>query len=106
MAENPIASPQQNDSDAAQQQVLEVPTTDPGAQQLSKIIGEIPFGSNQVPLEESRAVRLHRLRHSTAHLMAEAVVSLFPTAKVATGPAIEHGFYYDFDLPRPLLPAD
>ena len=56
--------------------------------------------------DESRARRLYRLRHSTAHVMAEAVLQLFPAAKVATGPAIEHGFYYDFDLPRPLVPSD
>jgi threonyl-tRNA synthetase len=55
---------------------------------------------------ESRARRLHRVRHSAAHVMAEAVLQLFPDAKVATGPAIEHGFYYDFDLPRPLTPDD
>lgn len=56
--------------------------------------------------DEPRARRLHRLRHSAAHLMAEAVLQVFPDAKVATGPAIEHGFYYDFDLPRPLTPED
>ncbi len=41
---------------------------------------------------------LYRLRHSAAHVMAEAVLSLFPEAKLAIGPPIEDGFYYDFDL--------
>jgi threonyl-tRNA synthetase len=41
---------------------------------------------------------LHILRHSTSHIMAQAVQSLFPSAKLAIGPAIENGFYYDFDL--------
>ena len=41
----------------------------------------------------------HVLRHSTAHVLAQAVVSLFPGAKFTIGPAIEDGFYYDFDLP-------
>jgi len=41
---------------------------------------------------------LYRIRHSTAHVMAEAVLSLFPEAKLAIGPPIEDGFYYDFDL--------
>ncbi len=50
--------------------------------------------------------RLYRIRHSTAHVMAEAVLDLFPEAKFAIGPAIEEGFYYDFDLPRPLTPED
>ncbi|GMQ78576.1 MAG: threonine--tRNA ligase [Anaerolineae bacterium] len=41
---------------------------------------------------------LYRIRHSAAHVMAEAVISLFPEAKLAIGPPIEDGFYYDFDL--------
>ncbi|MFW5768746.1 MAG: threonine--tRNA ligase [Spirochaetota bacterium] len=49
---------------------------------------------------------LEKIRHSTAHVMAEAVLSLFPRGKVAIGPSIENGFYYDFDLPRPLVPED
>jgi len=50
--------------------------------------------------------QLYRIRHSTAHIMAEAVLEVFPGGKVAIGPAIEEGFYYDFDLPRPLTPED
>jgi threonyl-tRNA synthetase len=46
------------------------------------------------------------MRHSTSHVMAEAVQSLFPGAKFGIGPTIEDGFYYDFDLPRPLAPED
>src|SRR4030066_108249 len=49
---------------------------------------------------------LETMRHSTAHVMAEAVLSIFPDAKFAIGPAIEDGFYYDFDLPRTLTPED
>ncbi|MDZ4158441.1 MAG: threonine--tRNA ligase, partial [Anaerolineaceae bacterium] len=49
---------------------------------------------------------LYRIRHSTAHVMAQAVIERFPTAKIAIGPAIEDGYYYDFDLPRPLTPED
>src|SRR5438552_9391835 len=49
---------------------------------------------------------LDRMRHSAAHVMAEAVTSIFPEAKLAIGPPIEEGFYYDFDLPRPLTPDD
>ncbi len=41
----------------------------------------------------------HVLRHSTAHVLAQAVTRLYPGAKFSIGPAIEHGFYYDFDLP-------
>lgn len=49
---------------------------------------------------------LDLMRHSTTHVMAEAVQSLFPEAKFGIGPAIENGFYYDFDLPRSLTPDD
>lgn len=46
----------------------------------------------------------YRLRHSAAHVMAEAVLDLFPTGRIAIGPPIENGFYYDFELPGPLTP--
>jgi len=50
--------------------------------------------------------KLERIRHSASHVMAQAVLELFPEGKLAIGPAIEEGFYYDFDLPRPLTPED
>ncbi|MBF0584576.1 MAG: threonine--tRNA ligase [Magnetococcales bacterium] len=46
------------------------------------------------------------VRHSTSHLMAQAVKKLFPTAQVTIGPAVENGFYYDFDFERPFTPDD
>jgi len=49
---------------------------------------------------------LYRIRHSAAHVMAQAVIEMFPEAKYTIGPPIEDGFYYDFDLPRPLTPED
>ncbi|WP_419779255.1 threonine--tRNA ligase [Maridesulfovibrio sp.] len=49
---------------------------------------------------------LEVIRHSTAHLMAEAVKKLYPTAKVTIGPSIASGFYYDFDYERPFTPED
>lgn len=49
---------------------------------------------------------LYRARHSAAHVMAQAVLEMFPNGKVAIGPAIDDGFYYDFDLPRSLTPDD
>ncbi len=56
---------------------------------------------------------LYRLRHSAAHVMAQAVLELYPEAKIAIGPPIENGFYYDFDLgkdeqgrPRTFTPED
>ena len=50
--------------------------------------------------------QLGRMRHSASHVMAEAVQYLFPEAKFGIGPTIENGFYYDFELPRPLTPED
>ena len=50
--------------------------------------------------------KLEIIRHSASHVMAEAVLSIFPDARFGIGPAIEDGFYYDFDLPRTLTPED
>jgi threonyl-tRNA synthetase len=67
------------------------------------------------PLEEDASVRiitkdgpdaLALYRHSTAHLLAAAVTSLFPEAQCGIGPAIEDGFYYDFVVDRPFVPED
>ena len=49
---------------------------------------------------------LDTMRHSASHIMAAAVLELFPRAKLGIGPAIKDGFYYDFDLPRALTPDD
>src|ERR1700750_3165294 len=49
---------------------------------------------------------LYVLRHSSARLLAEAVRRLYPGVKVAIGPPIEHGFYYDFEFPEPISEAD
>src|SRR5713226_5690186 len=63
--------------------------------------------SVEAELEESVSYTpIQRMRHSAAHVMAEAVLEIFPDAKLAIGPAIEDGFYYDFDLPRTLTPED
>jgi threonyl-tRNA synthetase len=52
--------------------------------------------------EEGRAI----LRHSTAHVLAQAVQELFPEAKLGIGPPVDNGFYYDFDVAEPFTPAD
>ena len=64
-----------------------------GDGELEPITGESPAG-------------LEILRHSTSHLLAQAVKELFPEAKLAIGPAIEQGFYYDFDVREPFVPED
>ena len=58
------------------------------------------------PVEADDPEALEILRHSTSHIMAEAVRALFPGVKVTIGPAIENGFYYDFDYDQPFTPED
>jgi threonyl-tRNA synthetase len=64
-------------------------------EELNEVIGEAP-----------KLSPLQTLRHSAAHIMAEAVKRLYPEAKVTIGPSIETGFYYDFDVPRPFTEED
>jgi len=58
------------------------------------------------PIRASSPEGLDILRHSTAHVMAQAVTDLFPEAKWAIGPPVQDGFYYDFDVERPFTPDD
>jgi threonyl-tRNA synthetase len=68
---------------------------------------EVPErGSADELLDAGAHEPIDAMRHSTAHVMAEAVLELFPGARLGIGPAIENGFYYDFDLPRSLTPDD
>ncbi len=74
---------------------------------LLDVSARLPEGCADVsPVFETDPEGLDVIRHSAAHLMAEAVKKLFPEAKVTIGPAIESGFYYDFDLDRPFTPED
>ncbi|HEY5432345.1 MAG TPA: threonine--tRNA ligase [Coriobacteriia bacterium] len=66
----------------------------------------VPNGSSVAIVTETSAEGLHILRHSAAHVMAEAVKDLFPTAEFGIGPAIEDGFYYDFQVDRSFTPDD
>ena len=61
------------------------------------------MSEQKVRYEDSQ---LYRVRHSSAHVMAQAVLEMFPDGKYTIGPPIEDGFYYDFDLPRSLTPED
>jgi len=54
----------------------------------------------------SKKTNLAILRHSASHVLAAAVLEMFPEAKFGIGPAVENGFYYDFELPRTLIPED
>lgn len=59
-----------------------------------------------MPEERYEDSQLYKIRHSTAHVMAEAMLERFPEAKIAIGPPIEDGFYYDFELPESITEQD
>ena len=59
-----------------------------------------------MPEERYEDSQLYKIRHSTAHVLAEAMLERFPDANIAIGPPIEDGFYYDFELPAPISDAD
>jgi threonyl-tRNA synthetase len=63
-------------------------------------------GATVAIITEKSPEALEIIRHSTSHLMAQAVKELFPATKVTIGPAIENGFYYDFDIDTPFTPED
>ncbi len=73
---------------------------------LKDLSSEIKENSEIEPVYIDSEEGLEILRHSTAHVMAQAVKRLFPEAKVAIGPAIKDGFYYDFDYERPFREED
>ena len=56
--------------------------------------------------DRNQMTDLERLRHSCAHVMAAAILRLWPEAQFAAGPAVENGFYYDVDLPHRITPED
>ncbi|HXE30419.1 MAG TPA: threonine--tRNA ligase [Terriglobales bacterium] len=70
------------------------------------ILQSLTWEPNQPPPGLPRQERLRRIRHSASHVMAQAVRELFPTVKLAIGPPIENGFYYDMELPRTLTQED
>jgi threonyl-tRNA synthetase len=74
--------------------------------QLVDVTSRLTDGDTVEIVTEKSPEALEIIRHSTSHLMAQAVKELFPQAKVTIGPAIETGFYYDFDVEKPFTPDD
>ena len=66
----------------------------------------LDHGTPEHAVDDPIASLRHRMRHSAAHVMADAVLQLFPEAKVGIGPPTADGFYYDFDVERPFTPED
>lgn len=76
------------------------------AGELKDLAYEVKDGETVEPVEISSPDGLDILRHSTAHVMAQAVQELFPEAKLGIGPPVRDGFYYDFDVAKPFTPDD
>ncbi|WP_327427288.1 threonine--tRNA ligase [Streptomyces sp. NBC_01236] len=74
--------------------------------ELKDLAYEVKDGEEVEPVEISSEDGLNILRHSTAHVMAQAVQELFPEAKLGIGPPVKDGFYYDFDVAEPFTPDD
>ena len=73
---------------------------------MTDLAAPLTEGGHLAPVNQNDPEALHLLRHSVAHIMAEAVQALFPDVKVTIGPAIESGFYYDFEKKEPFTPDD
>ncbi|ANZ19790.1 threonine--tRNA ligase [Streptomyces noursei] len=76
------------------------------AGELKDLTHELADGDEVEPVEITSEDGLNILRHSAAHVMAQAVQELFPEAKLGIGPPIKDGFYYDFDVEKPFHPDD
>ncbi|MDX6328535.1 MAG: threonyl-tRNA synthetase, partial [Streptomycetaceae bacterium] len=76
------------------------------AGQLKDLAYPVAEGDEVEPVEITSEDGLNILRHSAAHVMAQAVQDLFPEAKLGIGPPIKDGFYYDFDVEKPFTPED
>ncbi|WP_330292317.1 threonine--tRNA ligase [Streptomyces sp. NBC_00576] len=74
--------------------------------ELKDLAYAVADGEEVEPVEISSEDGLNILRHSTAHVMAQAVQELFPEAKLGIGPPVKDGFYYDFDVEKPFTPED
>ncbi|MFF1766315.1 threonine--tRNA ligase [Streptomyces sp. NPDC058249] len=74
--------------------------------ELKDLAYQVKDGEEVEPVEISSEDGLGILRHSTAHVMAQAVQELFPEAKLGIGPPVKDGFYYDFDVAEPFTPED
>jgi threonyl-tRNA synthetase len=74
--------------------------------ELVDLSAKLPDNAAVAIITEKSPEALEIIRHTTSHLMAQAVKQLFPQAKVTIGPAIETGFYYDFDVDHPFTPED
>ncbi len=76
------------------------------AAQTTKATGTTTADNDTIDRADTPEERLDHMRHSCSHILAQAVLQMFPEAKLGIGPTIDNGFYYDFELPRTLIPED
>jgi threonyl-tRNA synthetase len=76
------------------------------AGELHDLAWEVADGAELTSVPMASDEGRHVLRHSAAHVLAQAVTALVPDAKVAIGPPVQDGFYYDFDVEKPFTPDD
>src|SRR4249919_4168095 len=119
MKESAVSSQQLRITLAGSEHVVEAGTTagaalgpEPGViaarvnGELRDLAYQVADGDVVEPVDIAGDDGRYILRHSTAHVMAQAVQDLFPQAKLGIGPPVENGFYYDFDVPHPFGPDD
>ena len=94
------------DAMAKEEQAQSAPSAAPATDEPEEFFDAVERGSVDELLDAGAHTDLDAMRHSTAHVMAEAVVGIFSGAQLGIGPSIQDGFYYDFLLPRPLTPDD
>ena len=87
--------------------VVAARVTAEGTETLCDLSATVPAQCTDItPVYADSPEGLSMIRHSTAHVMAAAVKKLYPSAKVTIGPAVENGFYYDFDVEKPFSSED
>src|SRR5881275_3226853 len=104
MKEPAVSSQQLRITLAGSEHVVEAGTTAGAA--LGPEPGMVADGDVVEPVDIASDDGRYILRHSAAHVMAQAVQELFPQAKLGIGPPVENGFYYDFDVDKPFTPED
>ncbi|CAM3729558.1 threonine--tRNA ligase [Nocardioides marinus] len=92
-----------DETDVVAARVVSTGSTDPALKDLSYVLADGDVVES-VPIDSKDGHDI--LRHSTAHVMAQAVQQLFPEAKLGIGPPVTDGFYYDFDVEKPFVPED
>src|SRR5205823_3375375 len=83
-----------------------LPLVIPSGAKRSRRISQFMVEERKTPEQRATMTDLERLRHSASHVLATAILRIWPEAQFAAGPPVENGFYYDVDLPHRISPDD